>query len=289
MTAPVVWAATNVLPKTVTVYKTEPQAFSESTISNILDLASFSSLGVEVSSDRKTMHWEAHDERGTLIRSLDITPSLGWVSYFDSDAQERSTNAAHGVPDTGHVKMLAARYLQRLGGDTNQLSFHPASATEQHRTLYDKKPWKGGHVILDDYTMRGIMLTRQLDGIRFNGAAVRGGIAIDFGTDARVAKLELVWRKLTPSKTCSVATQEQIMKMLKDGKGVLPSEQSADLTPLPTATRIAIRNVTFYYWGEPGGQAQDHVYPFASLEAQAQLAGTNMLPFTVECPVILEN
>lgn len=287
--APIVWAATNLLPKTITVYKTERQAFSDEAISNLLAFASFKKTGVQISADKKTLHWEARNEQDALIRSLDITPSVGWINYFNSDAQEQSTNAARGVPQVEQVKILAAQCLQKLGGDTNQLSFHPASGTEEHRTLYDKKPWKGGHIILDDYTMRGIMLTRQIDGVRFNGASGRGGIAVDFGTDGRIAKLQLVWQKLAQWKTFPIATPDEIIAMIKNGRGVLPSEQSADLGPLPGAVKITIKAISPRYWGETGGQRQDFVYPFAIIDAEARLDGTNTLPFTVECPIISPN
>ncbi len=76
--------------------------------------------------------------------------------------------------------------------------------------------------------------------------------------------------------------------MIKKGKAVVPFPQDADLTNLPQAKKLTITKITPYLWGEIGPAPQDFVYPFSELQVTADLGGTNILNFVLDCPVVDE-
>ena len=277
--APVFWAApTNDLPTTLMVYKVVPQQFSKEVMSNILAITSFKPRALKLSPDKKTMHWE--DNRGgAMRRRLTISPALGWIDYLDTKAVEISTNAAKGVPSFEEVERLALEYCRRLGGDTNQLAMHPTSRTYNHRTLFNKK---GGDMILEDVTARGIMVTRQVDGIRFAGSSGRGGLYIEFANQSKLHALTMNWRNLQPHQRHKTANPNAIVAWVAAGKAVEPNPAE----DASQARKLTITKITPYYLGEVGGAPQDLVLPFAQLEVVADLEGTNKATLVLHCPII---
>ncbi|MGO8764187.1 MAG: hypothetical protein ACLQSR_03515 [Limisphaerales bacterium] len=287
---PIVWKATNEIPRSLTVYRAIPRQFSNEIISNMLQIASFEPVTMELSVDKKTMSWRHYGNDGKmLLRSLDISPAYGYISHHNYQTIETSTNQAQAVPTFEQVEALALDYLQRLGGDTNELFTRSSSRTDEHRTLYDKKPWKGGHVIAEDFTMRGVMFTRQVDGIRFVGEGGRGGFSIEFGSHAAISHLELVWRNLRPDKQYATASPDEIIAMIKTGKAVVPLMQDADLDEVPQVKALTITGITPYFWGEIGGAPQDFVYPFAELQVVGKINETNTISFVLQCPILSTN
>jgi len=287
--ARIVWAATNEIPPRLMIYQVVPQQFSNELISNLLKITFFKPVNMKLSADKKTMSWRYREEDGGLVRSLDVAPSFGYINYFNTDAKKEDTkHPATGVPSYEEVEKLAVHYLQLLGGDTNQLSWKPQSRTELDSTSYDKRPWKGGHVIQQQVLMRGIMLCRQVDNIRFNSPCGRGGIFITIGSNARISDLELNWRNLQTFHLYKTVTQAKIVKFIKTGNAVVPDPENTDLTSLLQAKKLTITDIAPRYWGEVGGAPQDFVYPFAELQVTADLGGTNKINFVLNCPVIDE-
>lgn len=286
--APLTWSATNVLPPRVTVYKVVPKPFSNEVISNVVALAGISLRDLKPSSDKKTLHWR--NKGIPLTRGLTISPLTGWLEYGNSAAiaPHSISNYPVGVPTYEEVERLALKYLILLGGDTNQLSFKPQSRTDERRSRWSKS----GELLMDEeVTMRGIMLARQLDGIRFNGPCGRGGISLDFGDNAQLYQLMLNWRNVEPYRQYQTATPEQILAWIKEGKAFdagldFSDEESA---PVGGVKEITITQITPYYWGEPGGSPQEFCIPFAELKAVAHWGDTNTTVFTLHCPIIDES
>jgi hypothetical protein len=275
-------APTKDLPQAVIIYKVLPQQFSNEIVSRMLKIADFSPAQMRLSADKKTMQWRHRDENGTLTRSLDIAPSLGAITYFNTKTEAPSSRQAEGVPSFDEVDRLALDYLGQLGCDTNQLALRPVSRTDNHRTLYKKR---GGELIMDDFTSRGGMYTRKIDGLLFNGHAGRGGLWIEFGDHAKVARLDLNWRTLRPYQRYRAATSKQIIKSVRAGRATLP-EQDVDPNVGSEAKKLTITQITPHYWGDAAGTDQHFVYPFAQLSVTADLEGTNKTSFDLFCPII---
>lgn len=281
--AAISWAAPlKGVPESFIVYKVVPKQFSKEIIARMLKIADFKPFSMKLLPDKRTMQWRARDENGTLIRSLEINPTAGWITYFNSKAEAPSTKAAEGVPSYEEVDKLAMDYLRQLGGDTNQLALSPRSRMSGGRSSYKKQ---GGDLIREETTMRGTMYARQIDGIRICSAGGRGGLMIDFGNHAKVGRLDLNWRTLQPGQRYRTASAKEIVALIKGGKAVLP-EQNVDLNALSQARKFTITKVTPYYWGELGGESQDEVYPFAELEVKADFADANSITFTLFCPIL---
>jgi hypothetical protein len=275
-------ASTKELPATLMVYKVVPKQFSKEIITRMLEIADFTSATMKLSADQKSMEWRYRDENGSLTRSLDIAPTMGMIHYFNTKAEAPSTTLAEGVPTYDEVDRLALDYLHKLGGDTNQLALRPCSRTSGGRSTYKKR---GGDLITEETIMRGAMYSRQIDGIRINGPGGRGGLCIDFGDQAKVAKLDLNWRNLHAYQRYRVVSSKQIIRLIKAGKTKLP-EQDVDLAALSRAKKLTVTKLTPYYWGEGGGAAQEFTYPFAQLAITADLGGTNKMTFDLFCPII---
>ena len=263
------------------MYRVLPQHFSEAAISRMLVLASFTPKTMQTSPDGHTLHWEYHDARGTLVRSLDIAPIYGLIEYHNYRAVDISTNGDEAVPTQAEVERLALGYLQELGGDTNQLCFSPHSGTERHHSVYDKQAKK----FIQRTVMRGVMYARKLDGIRFLGAGGRGGFAMDFGRDSGIASLELDWRNVQPLKGCDPATPKDITDWIHNGKAV---QAMFSDEPPAHADRLTINRITPYYLGAPGGTPQNIIWPFADVEMVAS-TGTNTATFHLNCPILSTN
>jgi hypothetical protein len=283
---PVVWdqPATN-LPSSIMVYKVVPQQLSEEIFSNLLTLGSFTTKTMKLSADKKTMSWRRYEGEGARLNySLDIAPVYGFIEYHDYVVTRNWTNTPHGVPSRQEVEKLALDYLQRLGGDTNQLSFRRHSGTEGTRSRYDKtaKKYTGESVY-----KRGTMYARQIDGIRFAGEGWRG-LAIDFSNDAKISSLELNWRNLQPLERRRTATKGELLSWIRDGRGVIPLTQNANLDELAQAKKLTVTGITPYYLSTTAGTPQGLMYPFAELDMVADLAGTNTLAFQIDCPILTD-
>lgn len=282
--APVTWkAAVKGLPDNFAVYKVVPKQFSKETIARILEIADFKTTSMKLTPDQKTMQWRARDKNGTLIRSLDISPTTGWITYFNGSTEAPSSQDAEGVPSYDQVDSLALDYLRQLGGDTNQLSLRPCSRTNRGRSLYKKR---GGDLIREDKTMRGAMYSRQLEGIRINGSGGRGGLWIEFGNHAKLARLDLNWRSLESDMRYRTATAKEMVSRIKNGEAIVPEEDLINLNAVTKTKKLTVTKVTPYYWGGVGGADQKWVYPFAELEVNADSPEGGYVTFTLFCPIL---
>lgn len=119
---PVIWDATVTnLPHKLTVYRVLPQTFSKETVSNLLTVSGFTWKTMQESADKKTMSWRHYENnKARLVRSLDLAPTYGYISYHDYQAVG-TTNAGGGVPSREEVEKMAFEWIEKLGGDTNQI------------------------------------------------------------------------------------------------------------------------------------------------------------------------
>ena len=273
-------SATN-LPASVMVYEVIHQQFSKEMFSNVLAMAGFTSKTMRLSTDKKTMSWK-HEENGRLVRVLDIAPVYGSIEYKDYRAVQGWGESPQGVPARADVDRMAMDYLQRLGGNTNEIFFNHRSLTERKQSHFDKKAGKYGEAAV---TMRGGMYARQLDGIRFLGVGGRGGFEIDFGNNAKVASLHLDWRNLKPYRRYRTLTRDEILSNVVTGCAVISSEHG----DIPTSpSKLTISKITPYYMSETSGVPEQFVFPFVSLDMVAQTGNTNTDTFYLDCPILSE-
>ena len=268
--APIEWQATNSLQEQMAVYKVVPQSFSGAVISNAMALGSFRPTQRIRTSDKGLLYFE--DNRENMTRCLRIMPAQGWIRYFDNKADGHSIR---GVPSFEEVEKLALSWFERLGGDVKELDRTPGPRSETTVTSFTKP---GGEQISKLVGARWITMFRQIEGINLS----RSFFSIKFGNDARVADLELSWRKLEPVKRYRTISKEQILDHLKAGRAVIPPVLLAP----PSAKAFKVTGLKPWYVGVKEGVPQDTIYPVANVELVATDQGGSNFPFTVQCPAI---
>ena len=271
-------APTDALPNRITIYQTVPQRLSDMAISNVLAIGSFKRTDGKLSKDGKTMRWQ--DATKNPTRTLEITPGLGLIRYSNNKAIADMGAAIHDVPDERATEQLALDYALRVEAATNQLAFHPRFGTDEKRSHFARD---GKATYEDIVAMRGLMFSRQIDGIRFAGASGRGGFAIEFGNDAKVSKLHLNWCSLKPVSEEQTATPSKILSWVQNGSAVL-SADSPSLDEPPR--RLTVKKITPLYLGGIAGESSKRIYPFALLDVVAETGNGSNMVFYLNCPII---
>jgi hypothetical protein len=257
-------------------------------------LSNLVALGLFTAKDRKTVpnypHTISYDNPSGR-RKLWIDPDWGYIYYRDLDADD--LNIAEGVPDEKRAFQLATNLLPKLGISSALLARKPNSSdllTQQIEAtaMLWRRPG-GGPPYATNLHTRGIIFLRALDGVDFE-RWVRGGCTIEFGSHAKVSKIEANWRKLKRDKLYPVATPDQIIKWIREGKAFyLPARDWPQAEP-SSPSKLTITKVTPYYYAEAHGEFHEpngSVYPFARLEARFDTSSTNE-PTVIFCPILGE-
>jgi hypothetical protein len=278
----IVWAApTNTRPPALSIYKVVTQTYSPAALSNLMALGGFT----EADRVRGTGMISFRDKQKT--RFLNLLPSTGWIRYWDNNATDTYKKQIQGVPSDAEVLEKTVRLLNQIGISRSDLATKPHSDDllafrEEGRTDRFNKA-KDERV--SEIYLRGAFLIRRLDGINFAGTGVAGGCHAAFSLQGKLSWLEVVWPNLVKYDTKPVATAEEMAQWIKDGKAVLTHRNLIDARAV---RKLTITEVAPMYMGEIGMERLDFVYPFAQLEATADLGATNS-PVQIYCPIIPDN
>jgi len=290
----IVWATpTNQPRKMLWVYKAAPQNFSAITISNIMSMGNFTVAdeqngNTEISSTNENTLFFFNKKREC---NLTVVPLNGWIEYWDNYAPANHWDKTNhlweqvaGVPNDAKTKKLGLQFLKHFGIGPADL----AQDSKGHLITFNEKQTRGyfdrrrGKYIDDEVIARGINFDRRIDGVNFAGIGVGGGCEILFGNRARIAKFELVWRNLKPYKKYRIASPDEIMSYILNGRAVLTHK---NLVNPADVKKLTITDCSPLYMGANGDETQDLVYPFAQVEAVANL-GTNSLDIQLYCPIL---
>lgn len=289
----IVWAApTNTQPKVLWIYKNIPQEFSARMISNLMALGSFTMRDVKRLSDED----RAIDKMGLAFsneeetRWLAISPTLGLIEYRDEKANDMM-RPVEGVPSDAKVEKLALGLLEKIGipssdfatksPKNNDLLAFGTSGTRGH---FDQKKKK----LVKEIDSRGIFFIRRVDGVNFAGIGVAGGFYVQFASQGKVAHLKLVWRNLQPYQRYEIASPEQIIAWIKEGKAVMPYPLiSPDLNP-SKISKLTIKDFSALYKGALADEPQEFTFPFAQLDCVASVEKTKV-NLQLYCPILSTN
>ncbi|HTQ50752.1 MAG TPA: hypothetical protein VMJ12_08570 [Candidatus Acidoferrales bacterium] len=289
--AEITWGVpTNQQPMELWVYRTIPQNFSPNAISNLMALGSFTTndqrklTAEEGAIDKNALAFVTKDEN----RSLGISPALGWIIYKDNRAFD-VRDKIQGVPSDAKAKKLALKLLDEIGIPRSELvkeskNGEPLTFREtgtRGPTYHTKTKTTTGKNEIDS---RGVFFIRQIEGVSFAGIGVAGGFYVRFVSRAKVQELELVWRNLQRWKEFQVASPDQIVQWIKEGRAVMPAP---NVNP-NEVIKLTITQISPLYMGELGGKRQDFTYPFGSLNAIADLGRTNV-NLQLYCPILSMN
>lgn len=279
-TVQVIWQATNDLPKALWVYRVIPQTFPTAVITNLLAIGHLQATDAakppsNLSPDRNLMYFR--DKKTTRNHSLLIAPALGWVQYMDQSDSAR--DPVEGVPDDAKVETLALDCLLRLGIDRSLLADKPRSRYPAVQGKLDSHRQK----LTEEVFQRGISFVRRVDGVPDAGKS----FWIEFGNRGKIKRFELVWRNLSPHQIRALASPDEVIALIREGRAVAPM-QDFDWTASLHATQLTITDVRLYYFDRPGMQPLDFMYPYAELELAAHF-GTNTSTFYLTCPILSSN
>jgi hypothetical protein len=109
----------------------------------------------------------------------------------------------------------------------------------------------------------------------------------EFGNRGKIKRFDLVWRNLAPHEIRPLASPNEVIALIREGRAVAPM-QDFDWTASLHATQLTITDVRLYYFDRPGMEPLDFMYPYAELELAAH-SGTNTSTFYLTCPILSSN
>jgi hypothetical protein len=282
-----VWTApTNQLPATLRVFKPVPSKFSANVISNLIRLSGFTDqdrtfktyTGEKFSKD--VLAFRSQDERS----SLTIAPG-GFVNLYNPDLSDFK-KPLEKVPDQKRAYELGLSILQQLEIPTNQLItkedgqlkawFYPGT-----RGCFDKTK---GEFVTEPNVM-GVEFRRKVDGIY----RIRQHIHIQFENQEKITQLELHWADLQPVNTWPIASPEQIISWIKEGRAraqSLEGPMEARWINVADIKKVTIQEVTIYYDAGDDEEASHYFYPYATLKAEAELSADDKETIWLFSPII---
>jgi hypothetical protein len=290
--APIVWRATNTLPKSFWIYqRTLPRVFTAPVISNAIVLASLQKKGFPKPSTNEFSIVEDKGPHypGPIPVIFAIRPADASMDY----------GSPHEVIVPGKTIISDESVIAQAGKAAMQLGLDPEKLATGK--VYTRKCDTDQSGNAASHTCgRGVFLSRQLDGVTFfsydNDTAAAEGLAIEFGIYGGIKSFSLRWSDMARLKNQATASPQEIIQCILTHKAIiLPmgnEDYFAKLKTLATAKKLTVTCITPYYsesfFGEtPTNDAPcQFAMPFAELEAIADL-GNNKLTFQMVAPITL--
>lgn len=243
---PIVWQATNQLPKSLWIYRRlPPRPFSASVISNAAELASLQKKVPLKPSTNDFFLAEDHppDCPWPIPVIFSITSASATINY---GLPHPGTNTADIPPD----KIV----VQRARACATQLGLDPAQIAFKEMTSHFNRDTNDND-ITNQLCGRGVFLSRKLDDILFfgNGQNPTGeGFWMEFGTRGQIRAFSLIWPELKRAKLETTANPTQIIACIRAFKTMAPPENNEQnyfnrLKNLASASKLTITNAIPYY------------------------------------------
>lgn len=253
----IVWAATNKLPATAKIFKVVPASFSSTAISNL------TAMGGTADAKR------------------------GWMDLYN---KTDSRLPLEKVPGKARAYELGTNLLPKLEIQIGEL------VSEAGRPAAWYSPGLRGH--MDKATRKqvaepcsmGIQFRRVLDGVECLGQQVR----FQFECQEAITQLEVRWHGVQVDKTCAVATPDQIVSWIKEGRArAHPVETTGSRwIKLADIRKVTIRQVRPFYDAEPNWEnpekIPDFLYPYAGIEVEVEFSPEDRETLEISCPIIKE-
>jgi hypothetical protein len=267
--------------KEIWSYKVVPQQFSDAVISNVMRIGSFTMKDkVKLTAEARAIDTKAiFFKDKTETKWLEILPTLGYIKYYDGNAEAKAVSAVKdvpepvmGVPDLAEAARLGLKYMQLLGIDASQIARKPGSSDFDLHWEVKTREWmdQKAKTPVHEIQSFGIDFTRCIDGIAVSGF---GDVFIEFGNNAKVHELEVSWRNLQRYRVVDdFVTPEQIVQSIQSRQTRLPVLED---WPLPEIKTLTITNAAPRYSRKPGDQPMDFVVPVLQLDAIIDTGKTN--------------
>lgn len=298
---------TNSLPPTVAIFKVVPASFSPAVISNVVRMTSFTSsdriqsFGPGEDAPPGSVFFRSQNERSWL----NIVPFYGGIR-LDARNDLQPPDDFEQVPDEARAYELGTNILRQLELPPGEVQIRD---DQQPRAVFgagtithgvagprpgDLVP-RGVHPRISHRSMMRVSFGRQLDNIACD--LNPGALEVEFGSHERVTRLELTWPGVHAEKRCPVATGDQIMAWIREGRARVQSldgpMEARSVAPTGIK-RLTIKGIRLHYsafiiLSEDGEEKPaDRLYPYAVLDTEAELGPGDTETFPLFCPVIPE-
>jgi len=277
---------TNQIPTATRTFEVIPAKFSHAIVSNLMIWGGFTESnriwttddGNKISSD--TFVFRKNDNRQWLT----VNPALGLAHLYNPIL---SSAMPEDVPDKPRAYTLAINILRQLNIPTNELILEGG---KPRAWFYE------GEMTRRNITRRnhmGVEFRRQLNGI----PCVLERIHIDFESHEQITQFEINWRGLKPSKPYQVASTKQMTAWIKEGRARVQSLEGpmeARWIGAAGIKRLTIVGIEPRYTAATsfsnGEEVQaERLYPYAVLQADAELAPDDHETIWLFCPMIAED
>ena len=276
---PIIWKApTNLVPKSLWVYRMLPNAFTEPVISNAVVLASFQSKGFPRPSTNRITLWDHYpaDVDDPFVGSFSILPDIGEIVF---DKRNHAAGSSEAIPSDEMIMKRAWDCVAQLGIDPAQLS---QGRIQNNGCEYDDK----GGLATNGYVCgRTITLLRRLDGVDFQDESE--GFTIEFGSHGEIRSFGLNWPNLERSVHLQTLSPEQIIRLIRANKTpVFPNDDEQTffqrIKLLSRTKTFTVTNMVVHYGqgtfgiGPKENEMPKFINPYAELLAVADLGNSNI-------------
>ena len=248
--AQIVWAVTNNLPATARVFKVIPAKFSPTALSNL------TAMGGTADPKRGSMN---------LYRIADANMSLA------------------NVPDQARAYGLGTNILAKLEIPADELMSDGGKLKAGYSHGTRGRMDKTTRQMITEPRSMGIEFRRALDGVECFGQSVR----IQFESQEAITQLEVKWHALLPEATNKVATTEQILSWIKEGRARANPVETTGSRWIKVADikRVTIRQARLCYDAD---SMPKRLFPYLALQVEVEFSPGDVESVGFFCPIIAE-
>ncbi len=254
--AEIIWAATNELPAHLKIYKTGPAKYSPAVQSYVLNLGGH----------------------------IDTNTGLIFFRNRTNYMMQVMTN----VPDANRALELGKIMLKNLEIPTNELSkadllkprYYPGFVTRGDPET---------HKLITEPSDMGIDFRRVIDGIGCLGQEVH----FRFETREELGDFDIKWFQLIPVKEIAVATRNELVAWIKEGRARVMEVQFSGERRIKVADikQITICDVQLSYDARYNFRLEKYpiqLEPYAEVIADIEMAANDRATITLFCPISKE-
>jgi hypothetical protein len=248
----VVWAATNSLPATVRVFKVVPASFSPTAISNLTVIGG--------SADLKQGSMNLYQPADTRL-------------------------PLEKVPDKARAYELGMNLLARLEIPAAELMSQDGKTMALYSPGTRSHGDKATHKMITEPCTMGVEFRRALDDFECFGQQVR----FQFESREKLTQLNGRWCGVQPMQSCPIASADQIVTWIKEGRARAQSVETTGQRWIKVADikKVTIRDIEVCYDASED-LLPTSLYPYANLTVEVEFSKDDREMIGLFCPVIKE-
>jgi hypothetical protein len=218
-------------------------------------------------------------------RRLGVLYSLGSLE-FDVRETYGPTNSVQALPSQEETKRLALDWIQKLGislsdVEKDETTGKPALHGFDSETTY----FLNGKAITNT-EFRGIRFRRSINGASYLGAGTGGNCELRFGDHAKLIKLSISWRNITPHMEQPTASPDKIAKWIRQGRAVQGMlRMDAEPIDWKTVKSLTVTRAELCYYGGSPFEPSEWLMPFVALWTTVD-TGHSKIDVEIDCPVL---